>query len=144
MNELEIEKETSTITIDEWVEFNKTLRPDTPFSVYDVVGMKHYFDENLDNIGGYMTAPVGLYNGKTLVAQTRVTENLKDIADSWAKFDGLIFPYQLIYTPSYPMYFEPDFDGEFNMKRITDENGNQAYKMPHSGFWKVRYAELAK
>ena len=139
MNEVEIEKETSTITIDEWVELNKTLMPDTP-SFFDIVGMEHYLDANVDNIGGYMTAPIGLYNGKSLTAMTRIAENLKDIADAWSNFNGLIFPYQLIYTPSYPMYFEPDFEGDFNMKRITD-CGNPSYRMI-PGSWKVRYAEL--
>lgn len=142
MNEVEIESETSTITIDEWVNYYISLTPDHPAAIFDVTGMKHYLDENLDNIGGYMTAPIGLFNGKTLTAMTRVAENLKDIADAWANFDGLIFPYQLIYTPSYPMYFEPDFEGESNMKRITDENGNVTYKRSTGG-WKVRYAELA-
>lgn len=137
--------ETSTITIDEWVDLYTNLyTTDTPdFNlIFDVTGMKYYLDANVDNIGGYMTSPVGLYNGKNLVAKTRVTHNLKDIADDWANFEGLIFPYQLIYTPSYPMYFEPDFEGDFNMKRITDENGNPTYKMSTGG-WKVRYAELA-
>lgn len=60
------------------------------------------FDNLADvpTIGGYMNGPVGVHYQRSVAAVSQHVSSLDELKEEWSKFDGLIFPYMLLYSPN--------------------------------------------
>lgn len=137
MNEVNEEVPNTTVTLDEWLEYAKTVESE-PSVVSSVDAMQ--FLSTSPSITGYMTAPVGVHGNRSFEAMTRKSNDLREIKEFFDTTSNQIFPYQIWYLPP-KLGFKQIDPITLEVKPILDENGNQSYTET-PGMWLVRYAEL--
>ncbi len=104
------EIEDSTVTFYTWVE----TMSDQP--LIDI-GTANFLK---DSISGYMTSPVGVYNGKPITAKTRRADSILKVKETFNKLnkENPVFLYMVMYQPAGMVY-------------VMSE-----------AFWLIRYATL--
>ena len=130
-NQLEPDPLCSVVNLREWAENLDSMQESLPYETYHAWIPVHCAQYLEPVLTGYMTGPVGFYDGQPLSARSVKVDNIEEFRATLAGIGKPVFLYTPIWIPSQYVFKTINESGD-----VVDCDPPQYIE----GFWKIRYA----